>query len=85
LFYSIHTTIYQPLQEIKLDYSTSLEDSGALGEVDIPEEQRLKERQVNIEQALGWSCRPKDKERRVNQRKVLELYTKPTRRPIYSL
>jgi hypothetical protein len=45
--YSIHTAIYQPLQVIKLDYSTSQEDSGAFGEVDIPEEQRLKERQVD--------------------------------------
>jgi hypothetical protein len=34
---------------------------------------------------LGWSYRPIDKVRRVNRRKVLELYTKPTRRPIYSL
>jgi hypothetical protein len=38
---SIH--IYQPLQEIKLDYLISQEDSGAFGEVDTPEEQRLKE------------------------------------------
>jgi hypothetical protein len=82
---SIHTTNYQPLQEIKLDYSTSKEDSGAFGEVDIPEEQRLKERQIITEEVLGWSCRPKNKEKRVNRRKVLGLYTKPTRRPIYSL
>jgi hypothetical protein len=82
---STHTTIYQPLQEIKLDYSSSQEDSGAFGEVGIPEEQRLKERQDNTEVVLGWSYRPKDKERRVNRREVLELYTKPTRRPIYSL
>ena len=81
----IHTTIYQPLQVIKLDYSTRQEDSGAFGEVDIPEEQRLKEIQVDTQEVLGWSCRPKDKERKVNRRKVLELYTKPTRRPLYSL
>ena len=79
----IHTTIYQPLQVIKLDYSTRQEDSGAFGEVDIPEEQRLKERQVETQ--VGWSYRPKDKVRGQNTRKVLELYTKPTRRPVYSL
>jgi hypothetical protein len=85
LYLSIH--IYQPLQEInyKLNYSTSQEDSGAFGEVDILEEEKLKERQDNTEEVLGWSYRPKDKERKINQRKVLELYTKPTRRPIYSL
>jgi len=70
----IHTTTYQPLQVTKLDYSTRQEDSGAFGEVDIPEEQRLKERQVETQ--VGWSYRPKDKVRRVNRRKVLELYTK---------
>jgi hypothetical protein len=86
LFYSIHTAIYQPLQVKKLDYSTSQEDSGAFGEVDIPEEQRLKERQVNTEEVLGWSCRPIDKERWVNQRKVprgtdlhLKLYIQGSR------
>jgi hypothetical protein len=83
--YSIHTTIYQPLQVRKLEYSTSQEDSGAFGEVDIPEEQRLKERQVDTQEVLGWSYRPKDKERRVNRRKVLELYSTATRRPLYSL
>ena len=46
--------------------------------MDIPEEQRLKERQVDTQEVLGWSYRPKDKERKVNRRKVLELYTKPT-------
>jgi hypothetical protein len=34
---------------------------------------------------LGWSYRPIDKERRVNRSEVLKLYTKPTRRPVYSL
>jgi hypothetical protein len=81
----IHTTIYQPLQVIKLDYSTRQEDSGAFGEVDIPEEQSLKERQVDTQEVLGWSYRPIDKERRVNRRKVLELYSTATRRPLYSL
>ena len=85
MFYSIHTTIYQPLQAIKLDYSTRQEDSGAFGEVDIPEEQRLKERQVDTQEVLGWSYRPIDKERRVNRRKVLNLYSTATRRPVYSL
>jgi hypothetical protein len=81
------STNHQPLQEIKniLDYSSSQEDSGAFGEVDIPKEQKLKERQENAEEVLGWSYRPKDKERKINRRKVLELYTKLTRRPIYSL
>jgi hypothetical protein len=74
---------YQPLQVRKLDYSSSQEDSGAFGEVDIPEEQRLKERQVDTQ--VGWSYRLKDKVRGLNRRKVLELYTKPTRRPVYSL
>jgi len=82
-FYSNHSTIYQPLQVRKLDYSSSQEDSGAFGEVGIPEEQRIKERQVDTQ--VGWSYRPKDKGRRLNRRKVLELYTKPTRRPVYSL
>ena len=81
----IHTTTYRPLQVTKLDYSTSQVDSGAFGEVDIPEEQSLKERQVDTQEVLGWSYRPKDKERRVNRRKVLELYSTATRRPLYSL
>ncbi len=34
---------------------------------------------------LEWSYWPKDKEGKVNRRKVLELYTKPSRRPLYSL
>jgi hypothetical protein len=34
---------------------------------------------------LEWSYRPKDIEGKVNQRKVLDLYTKPSRRPLYSL
>jgi hypothetical protein len=59
--------------------------AGAFGEVDIPEEQSLKERQVDIQEVLGWSYRPIDKERRVNRRKVLELYSTATRRPLYSL
>jgi hypothetical protein len=65
----IHTTIYQLLQVIKLDYSTRQEDSRAFGKVDIPEEQSLKERQVNTQEVLGWSYRPIDKERRVIRRK----------------
>jgi hypothetical protein len=85
LFYSIHTTISQPLQVTKLEYSTSQENSGAFGEVDIPQEQRLKERQVDTQEVLGWSCRPIDKERMVNRRKVLELYFTATRRPVYNL
>jgi hypothetical protein len=58
LFYSIHTTIYQPLQEIKLDYSTSLEDIGAFGEVDIPEEQRLKEDKLILKRYWGGVTDP---------------------------
>ncbi len=53
--------------------------------MEIPEEQRLKERQVDTQEVFGWSCRPFDKERRVNRRKVLELYSTATRRPVYSL
>jgi hypothetical protein len=53
--------------------------------VDIPEEEKLKERQDNTEEVLGWSYRPKDIEGKLNRRKVLEFYTKPSRRPIYSL
>ncbi len=53
--------------------------------MDIPEEQSLKERQVDTQEVLAWSYRPKDKVRRLTRRKVLELYTKPSRRPIYSL
>ena len=53
--------------------------------MDIPEEQRLKEREVDTQEVLGWSYRPIDKERRVNRRKVLELYSTATRRPLYTL
>jgi len=70
VFISNHSTIYQPLQVRKLDYSSNQEDSGAFGEVEIPEEQRIKDRQVETQ--VGWSYRPKDKDRRLNRRKVLE-------------
>ena len=53
--------------------------------MDIPEEQRLKERQVDTQEVSGWSYRPIDKERRVNRRKLLELYSTATRRPLCSL
>jgi hypothetical protein len=48
-------------------------------------EHKFKERQENTEEVLGWSYRPIDKERRVNRRKVLELYSTATRRSVYSL
>ncbi len=66
-------------------FSTSQEYSGVFGEVDIPQEEKLKERQEITGKVLGWSYRPKDIEGKVNRRKVLDLYTKPSRRPIYSL
>lgn len=68
-----------------MDYSNNQEYSGAFGEVDIPEEERLKEKQVNCKKVLGWSYRTKDIEGNINRRKVLDLYSKPSRRPIYSL
>jgi hypothetical protein len=49
-----------------VDYSPRQEYSGAFEEVDIPEEQKLKEN-------------------RQNRGKVLEIYIRPSRRPLYSL
>jgi hypothetical protein len=49
-----------------VDYSPSREYSGAFEDVDIPEEEKLKEN-------------------RQNSGKVLEEYTRPSRRPLYSL
>jgi hypothetical protein len=53
--------------------------------VDIPEAEKLKEKQVIKGKVLEWSYRPKDIEGKVNRRKVLELYNKQSRRPLYSL
>jgi hypothetical protein len=49
-----------------VDYSPKQEYSGAFEEVEIPEEQKLKEN-------------------RQNRGKVLEIYIRPSRRPLYSL
>ncbi len=66
-----------------MDYSPSHEYSSAFGEVDIPEGKKLKEKQVNTGKVLRWG--PKVIEGKVSRRKVLNLYTKSSRRPLYSL
>jgi hypothetical protein len=66
-----------------VDYSPRQEYSGAFEEADIPEEEKLKENLVSRGKALKWRYIPK--EYAVNRRKVVELYTKPPRRPLYSL
>jgi hypothetical protein len=45
----------------------------------------MKEKQVIRGKVFEWSYRPKDIEGTVNQRMVLDLYIKPSRRPLYSL
>lgn len=51
--------------------------------MDIPEEEKLKEAQIT--RGNKWSYITKTPEIKANRGKVLELYTEPRRRPLYSL
>lgn len=53
--------------------------------MDIPEEEKLREAQLTRGNTWKWSYITKTPETKANRRKVLELYTKPQRRPLYSL
>jgi hypothetical protein len=53
--------------------------------VDVSEAEKLRKKQVISGKLLGWNYRPNDIESKVNQRKVLDSCTKPSKRPLVSL
>lgn len=88
--FSLFSLIFQPPTfnqlpyiNYKVDYSSSQENSGAFEEVDIREEERLEENLLSEGKTQKWSYI--SKESAAKRRKVLELYTKPPRRQLYSL